>query len=193
MKQQHFLLQFISYLTTVIPLFKVNIHKKTIILVSNSKFLENLLFFLKKHLNCQFSLLSTISGVDYIYKKQRFAVVYDLLSLTFNTRIRVKVFLNENSIHRSIKNIYLAATWWEREIWDLFGIYFIQNKEIKRILTDYGFEGHPLRKDFPLSGFVETRYDDNLKRVVCEPLEHLQEFRVFDFTTGWKLKEKIVN
>jgi NADH:ubiquinone oxidoreductase subunit C len=102
------------------------------------------------------------------------------------------VFLNENYAYKSIKHIFISATWWEREIWDLFGIYFLKNKEIKRILTDYGFEGHPLRKDFPLSGYVETRYDENLKRVVCEPIEHLQEFRVFDFTTGWNLKfEKI--
>lgn len=189
-KQQHFFINFLIYLTKIIPFYKLNIHKNSLILITHSSTLNNLLFFLKKHTNSQFTLLSTISGVDYISKKNRFAIVYDLLSITFNTRIRIKTFVNENSIHKSIKNIYLAATWWEREIWDLFGIFFIENKEIKRILTDYGFEGHPLRKDFPLSGFVETRYDEQLKRVVCEPLEHLQEFRVFDFTTGWVLKEK---
>lgn len=189
-KQQQFYITFLIYLNKIVPLLKINIYKNSIILITHSFFLENLLLVLKKHTNFQFSLLSTISGIDYLYKKNRFAIVYDLLSLSFSTRIRIKTFIHETSIHKSIQNIYLAATWWEREIWDLFGIFFTHNIEIKRILTDYGFEGHPLRKDFPLSGFVETRYDEQLKRVVCEPLEHLQEFRVFNFSTGWLLKDK---
>lgn len=189
-KQQQFYITFLIYLNKIVPLLKINIYKNSIILITHPFFLENLLLVLKKHTNFQFSLLSTISGIDYLYKKNRFAIVYDLLSLSFSTRIRIKTFIHETSIHKSIQNIYLAATWWEREIWDLFGIFFTHNIEIKRILTDYGFEGHPLRKDFPLSGFVETRYDEQLKRVVCEPLEHLQEFRVFNFSTGWLLKDK---
>jgi len=84
--------------------------------------------------------------------------------------------------------VFPAATWWEREVWDLFGVFFEGNDEIKRILTDYGFEGHPLRKNFPLSGFIESRYSDKLKRVVCEPIEHAQEFRTFDFSSGWSLQ-----
>jgi NADH dehydrogenase (ubiquinone) Fe-S protein 3 len=107
------------------------------------------------------------------------------LSIRFNSRIRVKTFVDENTPLVSAVSIFSAATWWEREIWDLLGVFFENNKEIKRILTDYGFEGHPLRKDFPLSGYVESRYDDKLKRVICEPLEHGQEFRFFDFKSGW--------
>ena len=100
-------------------------------------------------------------------------------------RVRVKTFIDEATTLLSSASIFSAATWWEREIWDFFGIFFEQNQEIKRILTDYGFVGHPMRKDFPLSGFVESRYDDTLKRVVSEPLEHAQEFRNFDFISSW--------
>jgi NADH dehydrogenase (ubiquinone) Fe-S protein 3 len=149
---------------------------------------ENIFFvlkFLKLHSNTQYAVLSSVSGVDFPFRKQRFEVSYDLLSIRFNSRIRVKTFVDENTPLVSAVSIFSAATWWEREIWDLLGVFFENNKEIKRILTDYGFEGHPLRKDFPLSGYVESRYDDKLKRVICEPLEHGQEFRFFDFKSGW--------
>ena len=139
------------------------------------------LTFLKKNSNAQYRLLTAISGIDYPYRKKRFEVVYELLSVRFNHRIRVKTFVDDVTPLISSASVFPASTWWEREIWDLFGVFFEENDEIKRILTDYGFEGHPLRKDFPLSGYVESRYDDNLKRVVCEPLEHAQEFRNFDF------------
>ena len=129
-----------------------------------------------------------MSGVDYPQRERRFEVVYDLLSVKYNSRIRVKTFVDEITPLTSAVSVFPAATWWEREVWDLFGVFFEQNDEIKRILTDYGFEGHPLRKDFPLSGYVESRYDDKIKRVVCEPLEHAQEFRSFDFTSGWSSK-----
>ena len=127
-----------------------------------------------------------MSGVDYPQRERRFEVVYDLLSVKYNSRIRVKTFVDEITPLTSAVR-FPAATWWEREVWDLLE-FFEQNDEIKRILTDYGFEGHPLRKDFPLSGYVESRYDDKIKRVVCEPLEHAQEFRSFDFTSGWSSK-----
>ena len=152
---------------------------------------ENLFFVLKVlklHSNTQYTLLTAISGVDYPYRKKRFEVVYELLSIRFNNRIRVKTFVEEIVPLKSMAFVFPAATWWEREIWDLFGVFFEENDEIKRILTDYGFEGHPLRKNFPLSGFVESRYNDKLKRVVCEPLEHAQEFRSFDFSSGWSLQ-----
>ena len=102
-------------------------------------------------------------------------------------RIRVKTFVDELIVLSSVHKIFPVATWWEREIWDLFGVFFEDNQSLKRILTDYGFEGHPLRKDFPLSGYVESRYDEKTKRVVCEPIEHAQEFRTFDFTSGGHL------
>jgi NADH dehydrogenase (ubiquinone) Fe-S protein 3 len=107
------------------------------------------------------------------------------LSIKFNSRIRVKTFVDELTPLESSVSVFPGATWWEREVWDMFGVFFDKNSEIKRILTDYGFEGHPLRKDFPLSGYVESRYDDSTKRVVCEPLENAQEFRSFDFSSGW--------
>ena len=140
---------------------------------------------LKNHIGYQYKLLSCISGVDFLLKKYRFAVVYDLLSLTFNTRMRVKIFVNEITFVTSSVNVFINANWWEREIWDLFGIYFDKHPDLRRILTDYGFEGYPLRKDFPLSGYIEVRYDENKKRIVTEPLELAQEFRTFTFETPW--------
>jgi NADH dehydrogenase (ubiquinone) Fe-S protein 3 len=150
---------------------------------------ENLLFtmnVLKKHINFQFTMLSCISGVDFLNKKYRFSVVYDLLSLTFNTRMRIKIFANETSSVDSIVSVFVNANWWEREVWDLFGVYFDKHPDLRRILTDYGFEGHPMRKDFPLSGFVELRYDEIKKRIVVEPLQLTQDFRLFNYQTVWK-------
>jgi NADH dehydrogenase (ubiquinone) Fe-S protein 3 len=175
----------LNYLNDFLPLIAVDFDKNGPIISVKP---ENLLFVLKSlklHTNTQYSLLTAVSGVDYPFRKRRFEVVYDLLSVKFNSRIRVKTFVDEVTPLTSAVSVFPAATWWEREVWDLYGVFFFQNEEIKRILTDYGFEGHPLRKDFPLSGYVESRYDDRLKRVVCEPLEHAQEFRSFDFTSGW--------
>ncbi len=140
---------------------------------------------LKAHINYQYKILTAISGVDLIGKKYRFAVVYELLSLTFNSRIRVKLFMDEISSGVSISNLYINANWWEREIWDLYGIYFENHPDLRRILTDYGFEGHPMRKDFPLSGHVEVRYDESKKRVITETVELAQEFRSFSLETPW--------
>jgi NADH dehydrogenase (ubiquinone) Fe-S protein 3 len=175
----------LNYLKNILPLLAVDFDKNGPIISVKP---ENLLFVLKSlklHTNTQYTLLTAVSGVDYPFRKRRFEVVYDLLSVKFNSRIRVKTFVDEVTPLVSAVSVFPAATWWEREVWDLYGVFFEENEEIKRILTDYGFEGHPLRKDFPLSGYVESRYDDSLKRVVCEPLEHAQEFRSFDFTSGW--------
>jgi NADH dehydrogenase (ubiquinone) Fe-S protein 3 len=149
---------------------------------------DNLLFSLKclkNHYNFRYSLLSSITGVDLLGSTYRFSVVYDLLSLTYNSRIRVKVFVNEVTSVPSICDNYINANWWEREIWDLYGIYFENHPDLRRILTDYGFEGHPMRKDFPLYGYLEVRYDESKKRVVLEPLELSQGFRQFNFETPW--------
>lgn len=175
----------LNYLKDFLPLIAVDFDKNGPIISVKP---ENLLFVLKSlklHTNTQYTVLSAVSGVDYPFRKRRFEIVYDLLSVKFNSRIRVKTFVDEVTPLVSAVSVFPAATWWEREVWDLYGVFFEENEEIKRILTDYGFEGHPLRKDFPLSGYVESRYDDKLKRVVCEPLEHAQEFRSFDFTSGW--------
>ncbi|HIE20639.1 MAG TPA: NADH-quinone oxidoreductase subunit C, partial [Rhodospirillales bacterium] len=125
-------------------------------------------------------------GVDYPDRSPRFEVVYNLLSLAHNNRVRVKIRTDEETPVPSATGVFSAANWWEREVWDLYGIYFSEHPDLRRILTDYGFEGHPLRKDFPLTGYVELRYDDEQKRVVYEPVKLTQEYRDFDFLSPWE-------
>lgn len=144
------------------------------------------LAFLRNDSSCQFKVLVDICGVDYPDRTPRFDVVYNLLSLTHNHRIRVKVQASEDSPVPSVTGIHKGAGWFEREAWDMYGIMFDGHPDLRRLLTDYGFEGHPLRKDFPLSGFVEVRYDDEEKRVVYEPVKLTQEFRTFDFMSPWE-------
>jgi NADH-quinone oxidoreductase subunit C len=144
------------------------------------------LTFLRDDAACQFHQLVDICGADYPGRPERFEVVYNLLSLTQNTRIRVKVYTDENIPVDSATGVFSSAGWFERETWDFFGIYFNNHPDLRRILTDYGFEGHPLRKDFPLTGYVELRYDEKLRRVVYEPVKLTQDFRVFDFTSPWE-------
>ena len=144
------------------------------------------LTFLRDDVNCQFKMLMELCGVDYPEREDRFDVVYCLLSLTLNQRIRVKTQTNTSSAVPSVTGVFNAANWWEREAWDLFGIYFSDHPDLRRILSDYGFDGHPLRKDFPLTGYVEVRYDDEQKRVVYEPVKLSQEFRNFDFLSPWE-------
>jgi NADH-quinone oxidoreductase subunit C len=142
--------------------------------------------FLRDDVNCQFKVLLDVCGVDYPDRDERFDVVYNLLSMTHNQRIRVKVRTDEKKPVPSVISVFSSANWWERETWDLLGIYFSDHPDLRRILTDYGFEGHPLRKDFPLSGYVEVRYDDEKKRVVYEPVKMAQDFRSFDFMSPWE-------
>ncbi len=144
------------------------------------------LTFLRDDVNCQFKQLVDVCGVDYPDREERFDVVYHLLSLTRNMRVRVKVTTDEDTPVPSVADVFNAANWWEREAWDLYGIFFSGHPDLRRILTDYGFEGHPLRKDFPLTGYVEVRYDDEQKRVVYEPVNLTQEFRNFDFLSPWE-------
>ena len=169
----------------IIPIIASQVIKnETSITVSN----KNIVFalnVLKNHVNYQYNLLSCISGVDLLHTTHRFSVVYDLLSLKFNSRIRVKIFLNETTSVASSISVYVNANWWEREVWDLFGIYFKNHPDLRRILTDYGFEGHPLRKDFPLFGFMETGYEAGAKRVGLRPVELTQEHRTFGSTYSW--------
>jgi NADH-quinone oxidoreductase subunit C len=130
--------------------------------------------------------LMDICGADYPDRPERFEIVYNLLSLKHNLRVRVKLETDETSPVPSIVSIYSAAGWFERECWDLYGVAFSENPDLRRLLTDYGFEGHPLRKDFPLTGYVEVRYDDEQKRVVYEPVKLVQDFRNFDFMSPWE-------
>jgi NADH-quinone oxidoreductase subunit C len=142
--------------------------------------------FLRDDEQCLFKLLVDICGVDYPDRAARFEVVYNLLCLKHNLRLRVKISAAEDQPVPSIAGLYSTAGWFEREAWDLFGIYFADHPDLRRILTDYGFEGHPLRKDFPLTGYVEVRYDIEQKRVVYEPVNLRQEFRTFDFVSPWE-------
>ena len=142
--------------------------------------------FLRDDVNCRFKQLMDICGVDYPERIPRFEVVYNLLSLINNNRVRVKVETDEDTPVPTVTEVFSAADWWEREAWDMYGIYFSDHPDLRRILTDYGFDGHPLRKDFPLTGYVEVRYDDELKRVVYEPVKLTQEFRSFDFLSPWE-------
>lgn len=142
--------------------------------------------FLKDHHNSQFAALSDMTALDVPSREYRFELVYNLLSLRFQTRIRVKTYTDELTPIESIFDIYKASNWYEREVWDMYGVFFANHPDLRRILTDYGFQGHPLRKDFPLSGYVEVRYDDEQKRVVIEPVELAQEFRKFDLSAPWE-------
>ena len=144
------------------------------------------LTFLRDEVNCQFKMLVDLCGVDYPERENRFDVVYNLLSLSHNRRVRVKVETDEDTPVPSIVGVFSVANWFERETWDMYGIRFSGHPDLRRILTDYGFEGHPLRKDFPLTGHVEVRYDDDQKRVIYEPVNLSQEFRRFDFQSPWE-------
>jgi len=156
------------------------------ILYTDTDYLFQLLWFLKNNSYTRFQVLIDICGVDYPSRKRRFEVVYNLLSTRYNSRIRVQTSVDEITRISSVVSLFPSAGWWEREVWDMLGVYFITHPDLRRILTDYGFEGHPLRKDFPLSGYVEVRYDDSEKRVVSEPIEMTQEFRYFDFASPWE-------
>ena len=142
--------------------------------------------FLKTDSSCRFSSLVDITAVDYPAREARFDVVYHFLSMYQNQRIRLKVAAREEDMIPSITSIHPSANWFEREAFDMYGIVFSGHPDLRRILTDYGFTGHPLRKDFPLSGYVEVRWDDEEKRVVYEPVELVQEYRDFDFLSPWE-------
>ena len=150
------------------------------------------LTFLRDDDRCLFWSLVDICGVDYPDRERRFEVVYHLLSPRRNVRVRVKAAADETTQVPSVAGVYPGANWFEREAYDLYGILFSGHPDLRRILTDYGFEGHPLRKDFPLTGFVEVRYDDEVKRVVYEPVRLTQEFRNFDFMSPWEGTEDVL-
>ena len=145
-----------------------------------------LLTYLRDDPKCLFKQLIDICGVDWPEREKRFDVVYNLLSLKNNQRIRIKLMTDETTPVPSAAPVYSAAGWFERETYDLYGVWFSDHPDLRRILTDYGFEGHPLRKDFPLTGFVELRWDDVQKRVIYEPVKLTQEFRRFDFLSPWE-------
>ncbi|XP_011504553.1 PREDICTED: NADH dehydrogenase [ubiquinone] iron-sulfur protein 3, mitochondrial [Ceratosolen solmsi marchali] len=144
------------------------------------------LSFMKLNHYTQFRSLSDITAMDVPSRQYRFEIIYNLLSLNHNNRIRIKTYTDELTPIDSICELYIAANWYEREVWDMFGVYFSNHPDLRRILTDYGFEGHPLRKDFPLTGYFELRYDDARRRIIHEPLELSQEFRKFELSSPWE-------
>lgn len=153
--------------------------------VEASKIVE-VVTYLRDDPNCRFVSFTDITAADYPSREKRFDVIYHFLSPTLNTRIRLKAQADETTQVPSLIEVFPGADWFEREAYDLYGVFFVGHPDMRRILTDYGFEGHPLRKDFPLTGFLEVRYDDQEKRVVYEPVRLNQEFRKFDFLSPWE-------
>lgn len=178
---------FIKFLLDVFPneILKVSFINEELVVHVKSEALLVLSNFLRKNTICQFSQLVDICAVDYPALMNRFELNYGLLSIRYNFRLRLKLFCNEACPVNSLFNVYASSNWLEREVWDLFGVYFVDHFDLRRILTDYGFEGFPLRKDFPLTGYVELRYDEEKKQIVYEPVELSQEFRFFDFSSPW--------
>ena len=148
--------------------------------------LVNLIDFVKNDESCQFRQLTDIAGVDYPERENRFEVIYHFLSFKWNVRLRIKTEINENDSLPSICSIFPAANWFEREAFDMYGIQFTDHPDLRRILTDYGFEGYPLRKDFPLTGNIEIRYDEMDKKIVYEPVKLQQDYRSFDIQSPWE-------
>jgi NADH-quinone oxidoreductase subunit C len=167
-------------------LFEIVFILDELVLRTHSQHILKVLTFLRDDSQCQFRCLVDLCGTDYPEREQRFDVVYNLLSMQRNQRIRVKVATDESTPVPSATGVFPSAGWFERETWDMFGVFFSNHPDLRRLLTDYGFEGHPLRKDFPLTGHVEVRYDDEQKRVVYEPVKLIQDFRSFDFLSPWE-------
>lgn len=170
----------------ILPIVRFELYNKENCFLIQTNLLIDVLTILKNHFKYQFKVLTCISGVDYPENLYRFQVVYELLSIKFNSRLRIKVLVDELTPVNSIEKIFSAATWWECEIWDMFGVFFLNQYNLTRLLTDYGFQGHPLRKDFPLSGFTEARYNVIKNRVVYENIELAQEYRTFEFLSPWE-------
>lgn len=175
-----------DYVAAAQPGVETEIAYGELMLRSGPAALIKLLTFLRDDQNCQFKQLIDITAVDFPERQPRFDVIYNLLSHKQNQRIRIKVAVEEDTTVPSACEVHSVANWFEREVWDLYGLFFDNHPDLRRILTDYGFEGHPLRKDFPLTGYVEVRYDEEQKRVVYEPVKLVQEFRNFDFESPWE-------
>lgn len=175
----------LKVLKKIFPIKKLYFLQNENIIQVSSNLLLQVLLLLKNHTLFQYKLLVSITAVDYQKKKLRFEIVYELLSIRYNNRIRIKTCVDELSTVKSCEPLFSAANWFECEVFDMYGIFFSNHSNLKRILTDYGFEGYPLRKDFPLSGYIEVRYDEKKKRVINEYLELSQEYRTFDYFSPW--------
>ena len=164
-------------------LFTISEDGYLLTLIAKQKDIRGIIINLK---NIKFDLLTDLSAIDYPDRPQRFEIIYNLLNIYDNKRIIIKFSVSDKQEIDSIADLFSAAIWYEREVWDMFGIYFINNPDLRRILTDYGFEGNPLRKDFPLTGFKEVRYDESKQKVVYEPVSLPQDFRTFNFLSPWE-------
>lgn len=180
-------------LKSILPFWIQNIIiiKNEIVIYTTNKQIYPLMYFLRNHTNTSCHVVTDLTAVDYIDRKPRFEVVYNILSTLYNNRMRVKTLTDETTPIPTLTTIYEGIGWMERETWDMFGIYFYGHPDLRRILTDYGFEGFPLLKNWPLSGYMEVRYDDEQKRVVNEPLEITQEFRNFEMLSPWVTRSSI--
>jgi NADH/F420H2 dehydrogenase subunit C len=170
----------------ILPIVRFELYKEETSFLIQTNLLTEILTIFKNHFKYQFKVLTCISGVDYPENLYRFQLVYELLSIKYNSRIRVKVLVDELLPINSVEKVFSGASWWECEIWDMFGVFFLNHSNLTRLLTDYGFQGYPLRKDFPLSGFTESRYNVIKNRVVYENIELAQEYRTFDFSSPWE-------
>ncbi|KAJ1980879.1 putative NADH-ubiquinone oxidoreductase 30.4 kDa subunit, mitochondrial [Dimargaris verticillata] len=177
-----------KHLTSMLPRFiqQYSVWKDELTLYVAPSGLIPVVRFLRDHTGAQYKQLVETAGADYPSRTNRFEVVHHFLSVRYNTRIRVKTYCDEVTPVPSLAELYNSAIWFEREAYDMYGILFTNHPDLRRILTDYGFEGHPLRKDFPITGYVEVRYDDERKRVVTEPVEMTQAFRNFDYSSAWE-------
>ena len=174
-----------AYLSSVIEFDEL-----TVVVTRES--IGRVLKFLRDDARCRFEVLTDICGVDWPGRENRFDIVYHLLSLRNNQRIRVTLEVGEGATVASSVGVFSCADWYEREVYDMYGVLFSDHPDLRRLLTDYGFQGYPLRKDFPLTGYVEVRYDDEQKRVVYEPVKLTQEFRSFDFESPWEAAEYVL-
>jgi NADH dehydrogenase (ubiquinone) Fe-S protein 3 len=182
------LVRYGEYLMSAMPKYiqKYTVYKDELSLLIAPTAVIPVMTFLRDHSTTQYKQVMDVCGVDYPTRTYRFEVVYNLLSVRYNSRIRVKTYADELTPVPSIVPLFNGANWFEREAWDMYGIFFEGHPDLRRILTDYGFEGHPLRKDFPLTGYTEVRYDEEKKRVVVEPLELSQAFRSFESQSPWE-------
>tara|TARA_B100000989_G_C19482914_1_gene446003 strand:- start:307 stop:915 length:609 start_codon:yes stop_codon:yes gene_type:complete len=171
---------------------KVSVKNNELSVESSKSDFIKIILFLKDHPNTSFDVLVDICGVDYPDRKDRFEIVYQLLSISLNLRMKLKLKIHEDESVESLSSIYPCANWYEREIWDLFGISFDNHPDLRRILTDYDFEGFPLRKDFPLTGFVQVKYDNETQQVINQPVKLDQEYRDFDNLSPWEGMTKVL-
>jgi NADH/F420H2 dehydrogenase subunit C len=179
------LINFRNYLKKIFPQILIYIFNGDFFIKVPVQNLTKFIFFCKNHSQTQYKILSDICAVDYPWKKNRFKLFYNLLSIQFNSRVIIIISTDEQNGIKSISDSFNVANWFEREIWDLFGIYFYNHPDLRRILTDYGFKGYPLRKDFPLTGYIEVRYFYNEKRILVEETYLTQEYRTFYFNNSW--------